>query len=218
MGWVYLIIIVFVIGLVVQYWHTILVLGVTLGAIGLAIYLIFKVIEKEKRRQASEAARNEERKEESAEIQGNEIEMKIARLKKQAEGRQIYEKGLEILSFFNNKVVRTYFFYWDEDSMNREAEKMKKDGIITYKKNSLSIEKEEEDLSITYEGKTVFGWRGLRHSESGVILGSGVYSYVPGLWEKEIEQLSTKVREEKERLRELAEKHRKKQEREHWGL
>ena len=49
-------------------------------------------------------------------------------------------------------------------------------------------------------------------------MGLKVCSYIPGVWEKDIDQLFAKIQEEEKRLQELTEKQREKQERERWGL
>lgn len=169
--------------------------------------------EKRKTRQA-EARRQQ------AMTEDEQIKLKIDTLKKQAEDRNIYEKSLKILFSFNkNKVVRNYYYYPDDDlETKREYEEEQKAGIVTYEKNNLIIKKKGSELSIINEDKTVFAWRGVVNANTGRYLGSRVYSYIPGVWEKDIDQLFEKIQQEEKELYELSKEKREREERERFGL
>ena len=53
--------------------------------------------------------------------------------------------------------------------------------------------------NVEQRGKRVFEWKGGIHADSRRYMGAGVCSYIPGPWERDIDQLFTKI-QQKERF------------------
>jgi hypothetical protein len=182
--------------------------------------------------QGPHISRSSEQPVKCTETEEDQIKGKIENLKKQAEDRNIYDKSLQILAFFNkDKRVCTYVDFTFEKSLEpaerrqlnlQEIKEMEEAGIITHEHGNLIIKKDGYRLSIINKkeegGKTVFEWVGVVRSDTGNYSGAKVCSYIPGSWEKDIDQLFIEIQEEEKRLKELTEKQRERQEKERWGL